>query len=382
VSHATGSSYVVVSAEEIRRRALAEVRTRCGAVRDQILAVQAEAKQLGGSVDGLRPEPRGEDLQLWQAHEAALSRLLTRSREELASARQHVWAEEISRQVGLDEGGISLEIGLGSPRPERRRTDADGHVESLRVSLEHALSVAARIENDTERRRLTELARSTSSLATTDPTMASAHLSRLRTEVDEALRDQDTAARIRRRADELALAAAGIPGDEAAAFAVSVRGMKSSSALDAAESQLAELRQRANAEEDRRYVVEQTAAALRRLGYEVGEEFVASALSGRTLVRPPTLPGYGIELDFQPGQSRLLTETVALDADDSGDVAAQKAGCAAVDALDHELAGAGVQLRRDHTLPPGEVRMQRMTTPIAESQPLHREQHTERERGA
>lgn len=178
------------------------------------------------------------------------------------------------------------------------------------------------------------------------------HEAALRLALSSARRPETLSERTQARADLLAIDAASIDDPEAQDLAEFISNTGATADLDDLEARVAEFRERSEAEEDRRFVIDRAREALRDLGYTVGEEFVEAALRGPVVVAAPSSPGVGIELDFQPGRSSLVTETVAL-TPDVDDLVAAQAGCAVMDALDEALKASGVEVVVESETPPG-----------------------------
>lgn len=290
MSHGTGSGYCVVSTAELNRRAVAGARLRCAALRARL--------ELATGRPAAVSEPMHGSITAWERHEAALVAAID-------AAVLRSLAAPPARPSGKQPQGEAerldrLERVDGPDGPER---------------VDRVAEVLARRES----------------------------------------RAQDARARLVHRAERLADLYADVP--DAAALRAALQQRADSRDLDEAtlvrvEAELERLRVRAAAEADRRFVVEQTAAALRSLGYAVGEEFVPQALRGRAVVGAPEGPAYGLELDFHPQRPRLVTEVVAFTPANAHDRKAEEAACRNLELLTAELADT-VALTREQTLAPG-----------------------------
>lgn len=321
MSHGTGSGYAVVSPAELNRRAVGGARLRCRALR----------ARLG---DSSLSEPLNGSVAAWQRYEAALT--------DAVDAAALALLEGAARER-IDELPLTL--------PERPAADADG--DEIGAALERIRPLLARVEDDDVRARLVATARSAWMRRTDEPAAARGLLQVVRAEVQRALRAHDARAQLTARATRLADTHADVPGAEPLRAALEEHAATiDEETLVRVEQQLAELRAKASAEADRRFVVEQTAAALRSLGYAVGEQFVPQALGGRAVVGAPEGPSYGLELDFHPQRPRLVTEVVAFTLSSTHDREAEEAACRNLDLLAEQLA-AEVALTREQTLEPG-----------------------------
>lgn len=361
MSHGTGSYYVVVSPGELRRRALAEQRRRCSVLSEQLAGAHAEATALGVEVPAETRAPTGDELEQWTSHATALAAQVTMVQTAIQQAQRATWAEEISKHLTGIVRGIALEIRPAEPSrgDAPHQAAATSPVDELKSSLEVALSQAAFISDTQSRSRLVTIAEEALRLLSNDLASAQGRLAILRTEVHKNLAEQARHEKLRSKVQELLVDASGLPPATLARIAAMASSVRTAADLPAIQARIDVERKRAVAEEDRRVAIREVAAALVRMGYEIGEEFTDALAAGRTMIEPPSLPGYGIELDLQDGRGRLLTETIALTADTADDLAAQAAGCTAVDQLSAELAGAGVRLDRYHTATPGQMPMQR-----------------------
>jgi hypothetical protein len=375
VSQGTGSSYRVVSAEELARRALAASRARCGALEERLTLARAEAAALGARALDTVDQPRGNSLEAWEAYERVLAGDVDRSQSLVEVSRRAMWADQMSAQLQTFSLDVHFDLG-GDPTPDvgpaseaAEQSVADDARTKVQNSLEHALRVASGIDDVAAREQAVSSAREILAGLADDPAGARARLSLLRSGIEAALAEQELGHHIRRQAEALAVEAAGIVGIEPQdlqALQELAASVRSAHDLDLARSRVDVVRAETTAELDRRFVIDQTAKALARMGYVVGEEFVTSALNGRAVVQPPGLPGHGLELDFERTRPWIITETVSVTGHEadvrSDDSAAVAQACDDVDALAATLAGAGVALTRSHTLDFGEVPVRLVAT--------------------
>ena len=353
MSHGTGSGYAVVSQVELNRRCVDAARLRCVSLAARLRSV---ASQLGQRAFVAEP-PTSPSVTAWERYEADLREQLERAFDEIENVALRTQATEVAEIVsGWQSAGEEFEISS-----VQEMADEDGSAERVRASLTRALELVARIQDPGHRRRLATLADRALRILEEDRAAARGHLNVIRAEAQASLRLQSARAILTRRVETAHHEYADVIGERAEALRADLDHVVDQVDLDAIEAELTQLRDAATAEADRRYVIEQAAAALRDLGYEIGEEFVPSALARRTVVRTPDLPGYGVELDFQKKRRRVVTEVVAYTADRRGDLAAEEAVCDHLDALAERL-GDAVTLTREQTIEPGEADVVRIST--------------------
>lgn len=368
MSHGTGSGYAVVSHVELNRRAVEAARLRCASLAARIRSVLAQA---GDRVEVAEP-PTSISVTAWQRYEAGLREQLEQAFSRIEADAYRAHAAEVSQIVT-------------SWQPDETWVEEPGEAESLpdgaaeervRASIGRALELVARVEDPAHRQRLATLADRALRILEEDRAGARGHLTVIRAEAQASLRLQAARTVLAKRVEAARHDYADVIGERADVLRSELAHVVGQQDLDAIEAEFIGLRDAATAEADRRFVIEQAAEALRDLGYDIGEEFVPSALEARTVVRTPDLPGYGVELDFQKKRRRLVTEVVAYTADRRGDLAAEEAFCVHLDALADTL-GEAVVLTREQTIQPGAADVVRVA---ASATPIERAE-TEREAG-
>lgn len=356
-----GVSYRVVSAEELRHRALDQSRSRCGELETRLDALSAEERRSGLSVPaagGSRPGRRtSDDLDAWQSYESELRAQIEVRHARLADVRQRACQALIHRELGIDG---SIQLGVRHVPTVRQRSAAQQEVDG---SLERAAAVIARLEDSSVQEALVARMRRISEHGE-DLVAARPLLAVLRAEIQRELRTQESSRRLRQRISDLDVQLAGIPGVEAQEMRRFLAGATTAAAVESAEQRAAEVRARAQAEQDRVFVVAQASAAFRHLGYDVGEEFVTAAMAGAPgLVEPPDLPGHRLQIVFLPGSARFLTNVVGLadQPDAAADLDAETATCRDLTAVESSLTAQGIETTRFHDVPPGQVPVERAT---------------------
>jgi hypothetical protein len=211
MSHGTGSYYVVVSPEELRRRAVAEQRRRCGVLSEQLAGVLAEATALGAEVAAESRTPSGDDLERWTAHTTALAAQVTVARAAIQQARRATWAAEISKHPAGIAGGIALDIRPAESARGSAPQQTASPVDELKSSLEVALSQATFITDARSRSRLVTIAEDALRLLSDDLTASRGRLAILRTQVHKTLAEQARQEKFQVKVQELLIDASGLP---------------------------------------------------------------------------------------------------------------------------------------------------------------------------
>lgn len=351
MSHGTGSGYAVVSQMELHRRCVAAARLRCVSLSARLQSVLSQIGQRAHATEA----PASISLAAWERHEADLREQLERAFAEIETAAFRTQVAEVTAIVpNWQPVGGWFDYG---PLDEQVDDEAE---ERVRLSIIRSLELVARMDDPVHRQRLATLADRALRVLEEDRAAARGHLNVIRAEAQASLRLQSARTVLVKRVEAARHDYADVVGERAEVLRDELQHVVGQADLDAIEAELTQIRDVATAEADRRYVIEQAAAALRDLGYEIGEEFVPSALEQRTVVRSPDLPGYGVELDFQKRRRRLVTEVVAYTADRRGDVAAEEAFCEHLDALADKL-GDVVALTREQTIEPGEADVVRVS---------------------
>lgn len=350
MSHGTGSGYAVVSQVELNRRCVESARLRCVSLAARLQSVASQMGQRAFIADA----PTSISVTAWEGYEAELREQLEQAFVETEAAVFRTQAADVTAIVPTWEptGGW---FEYGSMEEE---VDEEAE-ERVRLSIHRALELVARMDDSVHRQRLATLADRALRVLEEDRAAARGHLNVIRSEAQASLRLVSARRILAKRVEEARHDYADVIGDRADVLRDGLQHVVDQKDLDAIEAELTQIRDAAAAEADRRYVIEQAAEALRDLGYEIGEEFVPSALEQRTVVRTPDLPGYGVELDFQKKRRRLVTEVVAYTADRRGDVAAEEVFCEHLDELAGKL-GETVALTREQTIEPGQAEVVRV----------------------
>lgn len=364
VSGPKGYEYSVRAAELDRQRAVTDAQARCMALWEQARDDAAEARAYGDETVQAADMPRiaagasaaearttadafahraGEVAKRRDAARAAsiAHRFTAHLPQELKGRIEIRWdaAPVISAQVERIESGVS--------------TSTSAEVETVATAvLEALVHVTSEESRESWRRRAVELATAGDIRV----------LKALSLEVHTGLREQRRRESLAAEAAEISLTLAGIHSPAAAAARAALAGAADRNALKAAAGLARGARDEHRVGEERRFVIEQTAAALAELGYEVDEEFHMTALAGGlTVLAKDGLADHGLQVRFSPDSARLLTNTVALapSTSVSADVAAETETCADLVAVGSRLRDRGVSLEQFHAMDAGVVPIER-----------------------
>lgn len=179
-------------------------------------------------------------------------------------------------------------------------------------------------------------------------------------QVSAAVRQEKAHAAIRAEAAELALRLAEVPGTDA--LKADLRAIDRRESLAAARERVTAAAAAHRAELDRGFVVQQTADALRELGYELDEDFEVLASAGeRAVVHRPDLPAHGMQVVFPDGSATMLTKVVAVaETTVSADLAAEEITCQDVGRIRAALLERGVTGEATFQKEPGAVPVERV----------------------
>lgn len=360
-----GYEYSVRAAELERQRAVADARARCDALRERARADAAEARSYGDESVRVADAPHiassasAADAQAAADAYARVVRDVAQRRDaaRAASVARH-FAAHLPQSLG---GRIEIRWDAAPALPERADltepavTAVSDAAETQRIAtavLEALVHVAADEPRESLRTRAIEFASAGDVRA----------LKTLSLETHTLLREQRRRAALAAEADEIALTLAGIESPAAADARAALTRADDRSALKAAAALAQAARDEQRVIDERRFVIEQTAAALAELGYEIDEEFRTAAMAGDFAVLPKEgVTHHALQVRFAPDSARLLTNTVALSAGTSAaaDAAAETETCADLAVVGRRLHASGVTLEQFHAMGVGAVPIER-----------------------
>jgi len=381
-----GIAYSVESSAERERREVGAARARCTRLRDALSSAEHEASILGAEHEPSAPgrdAPPIADLRSLGIYERGLRDALDRADAVLAQARAQVWLRQVAAGADVRKaGGIRISATTGReadtaavsvvPRAlgDRRRQDSPGAREDaasservkLKASALRVLEQLATVTDEDVRGRLAGRARQALKLAgTADTHQARAALSMLQADTSRCIREQRAHDRLREAARELELLLAGVSGPDVELLRQRIAVVADERTLAMLELGVNEALEADRVARDRAYVVEQTAAALRGLGYDIDESFEVLATAGEpALATRSDLGSHALQVRLPLSGAIVLTNVVAFGATTvRSDVAAEEATCADVASLREAWLAKGVRTTLTHHRQPGSVPVER-----------------------
>lgn len=371
-----GTSYVVVSPEELARREAAGLRARLIAQRSQIRLLEASAgpdlvKEVGQApaVDlaAELAQLRLVEGQL-SAHQGLLEEAVRQRYRNVALEAMRTEVQELQLRIDLDRASHMTARPSGGSEP---RQPARSEVEDARLA--RTLTTAATLpaaQQEQVHVVLRSLAEARGAGHVSRATMLTTHLETL---VEGLLRK----ARIRQALEtdirrlkacfaEVADAATrtddeGLPGEVASAVAA-LDAASDREQLDMARSQLDQLRQRCRAAEDRAFVLRQAIEVLGELGYSVGEGEPVDDVRP-FIVTSPRWPRHALQFVMRPDLAAFNTVPMAVaETDARDDVAFERATCEDLARLRSEFTRRGVVSELYHETPAAQLPMRRASS--------------------
>lgn len=363
-----GGSYRVVSAEELRRRALARARQRLEAARSAHGALRADVEAgrrlYGDRVPAAPGEPTIEDERDPESVEAAARELERRVaaaerplREVLAECRADAMTAALD--LGPVDGSVSAEEVVRAHRRRRETRDeraGEGATDTLVADIARVLR---RLDADADEETQVRLASQAEAVvAATSPARAQDLLDLLRDEVMRVSREMRARREREQDLDELESRLHGLDGDEAAAARSTLAAARRSEvALEELRAMVDRVVAAAENAADRAFVLAQATKALASLGYEVDQGFETLVVEdGYAHVRRAAWPGYAVRVRAATDPARLNFNVVRAsdrEASDQRDLEVEEEWCADLGHLLVDLEGRGVEVRLDRTTPAG-----------------------------
>lgn len=361
MSDGKASSYRVVSAEELRRRALAAARDRLDRANRAALELGALVSAAATTYGGLDVEvPAGspsasDDPAVIDklAHQVESQVAATRSRAHEAIAR--------ARSRHMQEAANSLLTSLRPTEPLAELKTARASAPAVEVQLDDALRIVRRLPGDAPSSAVERCGQLVTEISSVGPeTRRAVLLTALRTEV-QAARDRsetvtmnrDELARLYRQLD-------GLDGEEASSMRGYLRGLPLDSPLPSdLVARVDRVRQEALREQDRRFALQVTREVLEEQGYALGEDFVTVVASADGAVLPLAASRrHGVRVRERAGQ--LLFNVVRFDKteDGSSDDDAATAFCQDFETIVHRADEHGLSMTRVVHFEAGSGRME------------------------
>ncbi len=361
----------VVSAAELRRRALEATRARFAEVLaavDRLEILRRQAADLYG-VNVACPAvqtPAGDDPTVWENAASRLRTEVARTKAELASRTATARTQRLL--VALDDG---------RDLPELRPVRAPNHSRDA-VGERAGVQSAPPDEKPQERRRRS-VARLLGVLAAesgdpppdlralgrrvlaADGERAELLLARLRDEADASVHRVRARRERHRLLDEYRASLAGQPGAEVQALRARLDELDRD--VDRVDAQVptdladevAAVVARCRAEQDRVFALQALVGALEGLGYEVEPGFdVGQAHAGQLYLRRASWSGYGVRLTSDAGNTRIATRIMRSGVQPPGsrDLEIEQEWCADL-AQVRDSPSLGVRMEADWEMPAG-----------------------------
>jgi hypothetical protein len=360
-----GYGYTVVSQEELDRREIADIKGRCGQMRAQIQAAMAEMEALGYQANLVQlSEPDAENLAGWRKHVEAVSKEVGSVNQQLMAIRVKSCQQQIKSLMESTSSLITTAL-VENPGAEEAAASINPTDKKMADSVMAAVELIGSILDDDVRDVLAAQAQSVLKVMASDPAKCKSMITALQADVQEARRAQKAAQRLRGDIDALRVELGGLEPEDHSVLSMRLDSVRSLAELDSLRREIVVRREAQRASQDRRFVAEQTAEALRDLGYEVGDDFVVQAGAGNpSVVLPPDAQGFGLEMRFLPNSERLLTHVVSFgDADQAHGMSVESTTCQDLDTVSQELARRGVQVACFHQKGVGEVPITQIEEP-------------------
>lgn len=351
---------VTVSPAVLRARAEESARARCRA----LLADRAAKSNLIEALDEKVaptsvPNLDRAGLGALEDVERALIREIATLGERLTQARSAAVRRDLAaRFVAESMDSLFLDVPAATSRRTSHRADA------LSQSVTRTLDLLAELDEARRAPLLVLADRVQSLIAEGRTTSADSALLRLQTDVEKARRQDREAARIRAAAADIVVRLADLPSAVTEPLLVRAKACTTQADLDSLGEDEHRVRTEWEAERDRRFVIEQTRAALRDIGYEVGTDFHGLAEQGKVVVNRPDLPDHGVEVTFTPKANRVLTQVVAYQATSAQrDKEVEELTCADLQLLREAWRRHGVEAALYHHTEPGASPVKHVSAP-------------------
>ena len=373
MSEGKASSYRVVSAEELRRRAVAAARERLDRANQAALdlgvlvsAAETTYGTLDVEVPAGNPSASEDPAVIDQlAHQVETQVAATRGRAQNAIAK--------ARSRHLEESANALLASLRPTEPlAELRALAPASARAVGSNLEDALRIVRRLPGDASPEsveRCEQLVAQVSSLGS--EARGDVLLTALRTEVQSARDRSETVSMNRDQVAHLYRQLDGLDGDEVSAARGYLRGLPLDAPLPSGlVARVERVREDALRAQDRRFALQVTRDVLEEQGYALGEDFVTVVASAAGAVLPLAASRrHGVRVRERAGQ--LLFNVVRFDKteDGSSDDDAATAFCQDFETIVHRADQSGLSMTRVVHFEPGSghVEMRDDESPFTET---------------
>jgi len=355
-----GIGYTVVSAEELRRRAIEAGRASVLARRAELSELLARSGAFPAAQRRIRelvassPSAESNEPEELTRRADVLSARIGEAQELLVHARVEAGRAAVRDAVaGLT---VSLDAWGPSAPAERERTTSAG---TIKAQLARTAAVVAE-HPEVGPEAITSLAEVGRLLSAGRPTQASALLGSLRLRLADLIEAAESERALQRAIEEALRAHDDVPGAAAEALRQQVRDATGLEQVHRLTQRLAACRAEATAAADRAFVFAQVVDVLHDLGYEVDAETPPVDATPILAVKA-SAPGHGLQLRFRADDPSFYTNVVALgESSPLQDTAAEHQTCADLEAATEHLANRGVRTDFRHRRPAGAVPIQRV----------------------
>lgn len=354
-----GIGYTVVSAEELRRRAVEAGRASVQARRAMLAELVARAGAFPAALRRVRElaesaptEESDEPAELTRRAER-LSVRIAEAHEVLAQARAEAGRAAVRDAVA----GIALHFDDWSPVAP---TPHDRTVPDEAIQGQLARTVAVVAENpELGSEAVTGIGDVQRLLRSGQTARASALLASLRLRLGELIEAAEQRGALQTAIEDALRAHDDQTGASAEALRQELRHATSLAQVRLLAERLAACRAEAKATADRTYVFAQVVDVLRELGYNVETQSLPIDASPVLAVRE-SMPGHGLQLRFRADDPSFYTNVVAFaESSPLQDTAVEHQTCADLDAATHKLEDRGVRAVFRHRRPAGVVPIER-----------------------
>jgi len=362
MSDGKASSYRVVSAEELRRRAVAAARERLERANREALelgvlvsAAEATYGTLNLKAPAIRSSSSGDP--------DAIDALAQHVESEVAASRgraQDAIAEVRARHLEESASALLASLRPTEPLAELKRP-ASATGEAVGSQIEDALRIVRRLPGDASSESVERCEQLVATLSEVgSDTRENVLLTALRTEVQSARNRSQITSTNRDELSCLYCQLDGLDGDEVRSVRGYLRGLPLDVQLPPGlGARVEKVRQEALREQDRQFALQVTREALEEQGYALGEDFVTVVASADGAVLPLAASRrHGVRVRERAGQ--LLFNVVRFDKTEDGcsDHDAATAFCHEFETIVHRADQSGLAMSRVVHFEPGSGHME------------------------
>lgn len=360
MSEGKASTYRVVSAEELRRRALVAARDRLDRANQNALelgVVISAAEATYGALTVTSPTT-----QTTSSEDPAVVDALATALEGAVASRRRGIEEAVAaaRARHLGEAAQELLDSMRPTQPLAKLTSGSAKASQSTKQIEDALRVIGRLPGDALPATVAMCERLVSDIGAASLPRGEILLTALRTEV-QAARDRGAMVSKNREAIErLYRELDGLESAEVSALRGYLRGIPLDTPLPPDLASLVErARDAAFREQDRQFALQVTRDVLEEQGYRLDEDFVTVVASADGAVLPlAASKGHGVRVRERAGQLLFNIVRFGKTSDESEDDAASAAFCESFETIVHQSSDNGLAMTRVVHIEPGSGRVE------------------------